>query len=372
MTEVALVDVKDGDILAGVIRAIDLIGGLGRFVRRGDLVVVKPNLFVSAPPETGRITHPEVILAIAKLCHGLGARVVIGERTRNVFLNLRNYPDIWDYADVISFDDTPLKLKQIPGAKAFYMSIVIPRIVDECDVFINVPGLRTHALSDISNGLKNLMGILPGDTTRFVHHLGLSDCIVDLNVGRPSDLTISDAIYTLHGNFPVGGKALKTNLLLASDNIVAIDATAARFLGFEPSDVEHLREASARGLGPISRDEIRLLGPNLDEFKFTFSRAEHGYEKYRKLLSFVDPAVCKNCRQAFASGLVAAVEEVGEERVKGIRVVLGPIEKPPSFPKERVLLYGSCTRRFKEHGLFISGCPPLASQAKEAILTISS
>lgn len=124
---------------------------------------------------------------------------------------------------------------------------------------------------------------------------------------------------------------MKTNLLLASDNIVAVDATAARFLGFEPSDLDHLREASARGLGPIDRDEIRLLGSNLDEFKFTSRRAERDYEEFRKLLSFVDPAVCKNCRQAFASGLVAAVEEVGEERINGIRVVLGPIGKPPHF-----------------------------------------
>mgnify|MGYP000915480996 CR=1 FL=1 len=370
MDQVALARLGNQSIFEAVSQVVDLVGGIDKYVKKGDLVLIKPNSFILARPETGFITHPEVVLAIAKLCHKRGARVVVGERRRNIFTNFQDYPEINDYAELISFDEAPLKLKTIPGAKALYMSIAIPRIVDECDVFINVPGLRTHALTDMSNGLKNVMGILPDNSTRLVHDLGLTDSIVDLNLARPSDLIVSDAIYSVQGNFPAGGEMIQTNFLMASTNMVAIDVVAATIMGFDPSAVEHINEAAARGLGPATLDEIKVVGSSLDSVRFTPQRADHDYGKYKDRLDITDGAACKGCRQSLASAIAAAAAEIGEEQIRDLRIITGPVETLPAGPRDRVLMYGSCTRRFKDQGTFIPGCPPLAGQGKKFIVKL--
>lgn len=370
MDKVALARLDNDSIFEAVSRVIDLVGGIEQYVKKGDLVLIKPNSFILASPETGFITHPEVVLAIAKLCHKRGARVVIGERRRNIFTNFQDYGEIHDYAELISFDDAPLKLKTIANAKAMYMAIAIPRIVDECDVFINVPGLRTHALTDMSNGLKNVMGILPDDSTRLVHDLGLTDSIVDLNLARPSDLIISDAIYSVQGNFPAGGEMIETNLLMASTNAVAIDIVAATIMGFDSSEVKHISEAAARGLGPATLDDIGIVGSSLDSVRFAVKRADYDYSKYRERLDIIDGAACKGCRQSLASAIAAAAAEIGEEQIKDLRIITGPVETVPADSTDRLLLYGSCTRRFKDQGTFIPGCPPLAGQGKKFIVKL--
>ncbi|MQK95187.1 DUF362 domain-containing protein, partial [Escherichia coli] len=155
-----------------------------RFVKRGDVVLIKPNAFISKE-EKGFIADPNVVLTIAQLCKEQGAKeVYIGERTPTVY---KWYPqDQINFAKVICFDEPPYNLKLLPNARVIKTAVPIPPIVEECDVFINVPGLRFHALSIISNGMKNMMGIMPKETTHIIHVSGLEDAIVDLNNFRRS------------------------------------------------------------------------------------------------------------------------------------------------------------------------------------------
>lgn len=171
MAQVSVVQVTQDRVEEAVREAIDLLGGMSRFIKQDDLVLLKPNLFVHQPEATGLITSPRVIEAVARLVKKLGAQVVIGERTDNVEQNLAK-TEIVNLAEIVKFDDAPRRDIRISGARGLFFDVPMPKIVDDCDVFINVPGLRTHALTLISNALKNLWptaGRKSGLRQRYIH-----------------------------------------------------------------------------------------------------------------------------------------------------------------------------------------------------------
>ncbi|MBN1399422.1 MAG: DUF362 domain-containing protein, partial [Anaerolineae bacterium] len=161
--------VRDPSIEAAVERGLDLVGGIERFVRPGADVVIKVNMFTQAVPETAKVTHPAVVLAIARLCHGCGAKVSVIERRPYYTLIFKGYEEIEQVATLVALEDVPHRHRHLPGARSLVDQVPWPDLVDRCDVFINIPGLRMHALTKVSNGMKNLMGLLPDEATRLVH-----------------------------------------------------------------------------------------------------------------------------------------------------------------------------------------------------------
>ncbi|HID95123.1 MAG TPA: DUF362 domain-containing protein [Candidatus Latescibacteria bacterium] len=372
MAKVSIVRVEDEAIFDSVRRSVDLIGGIGRFVKSGDLTVIKVNMFIKADYPTGKITDPRAVIAVARLAAEQGATVKVVERTANIYADFAQFPEIGNYAEVISVDNLPHRHLTVPGAESLRVELSIPDIVTQCDVFINMPSLRTHALTLMSGALKNLMGILPGAQPGYVHLCGLEQSIVDLNLFRPSNLVVMDAIYTLQGNFPCEGSPLKTDLILAGDNAVAVDTISALLLGFQPAKIVHLMEAKRRKLGPIEPDRIELLGESLEDVagQIRLEKAPSSYEVFRGRFTIIDSSACNSCRQALAGGLVAASHREGFEKVKDLTIITGPMEKEPGPKTENVVLYGNCTCRYRHIGNYIQGCPPLAGQAAEAILSV--
>jgi len=372
MVRVSLVEVKE--IETAVEEAISLLGGIDRFVKRGDRVLIKVNMFIQEKFTSGKITDPRLVIILAKMFKQRGAKVTVGERTKNIYLNFEEFPEIKEYAEVVSFDDLPHNHLRLENARALRIPIAIPRLVEECDVFVNVPGLRTHALTLISNAMKNLMGILPGEIPLYAHLCGLESSIVDLNVYRSSHLIISDAIYSVQGNFPTEGESILSNFILAGDNVVAVDAIAATILGFSPSEVEHLKEAEERGLGPLKREEIELKGVPLEKVltRIKFLPPALDYENFREKFYFLDGNACAPCKRALAGGIATLSKHPEFRDWKNLTIVVGPQEKIPVVPTSQALLFGNCTYKYRKMGKQVPGCPPLASQAYQAILSIFS
>ena len=136
--------------------------------------------------------EPKLIITLAKMCRALGCHVIVGERNGNIHKNFEDYLEIHHYAEVVNFDVETVILKGPCN---------ITKLVEEADVIINVPALRTHVLTKLSNSMKNLMGFLPRFTTKIIHLAGLDDAIVDLNQLIKIDLTITDGIFSLFGYF---------------------------------------------------------------------------------------------------------------------------------------------------------------------------
>ncbi len=362
------------DIAAAVRRGIALLGGIERLVRPGAEVVIKVNMFTRATPESAKVTHPAVALEVARLCHEVGAHVSVVERSPHYDFIFRGYEEIEQVARLISLDDAPHRHRFLPGARSLSVQIPWPDLLDACDVFINIPGLRTHALTKYSNGMKNLMGLLPQDTTRYIHEFGLDGSICDINYYRPSDLVVTDAIYTLEGNFPSEGAPVKTDLLTFADNVVAADLVGTEIMDVDPGEVFHLQEAIARGMGPTSRDEIEMVGDDLKELAagFRITPAPRDPTPYKAKFNLLAEHVCDSCRQALAGGLLAVSHRPGLAEMEGVTIVAGYQDRPPEVGDDKVLVYGNCAYRYRHLGHYEPGCPPLAYQVGKGLAELKT
>ncbi|GAB4559329.1 MAG: DUF362 domain-containing protein [Geothermobacteraceae bacterium] len=256
------------DIPALVRQAIEALGGISRFVRRGETVVVKPNIGWDRTPELAANTHPEVVRAVIELCLDAGASGVrVFDRTcndpRRCYRNsgieeaVRAVGD--DRARIEHMDRRAWKQVRIEGGKAlsdwsFYQPVL------EADRLINLPVAKHHSISRLTVGMKNIMGVIGGN--RGVLHRRIDEALVDINLVVHSDLTLVDATRILVANGPQGGRiedVEKRDTVIASADIVAADATAATLFGLRPDEVGFLAAAARRGLGVADPARMRRV-----------------------------------------------------------------------------------------------------------------
>jgi uncharacterized protein (DUF362 family) len=230
----------EGSAVDAARRAVELLGGMGRFVHSGQKVVVKPNIGWDRTPEQAANTNPDVVAAVVRMCLEVGAgEVLVFDRTCN---------------------DPRLSYRR-SGIKDA-VEAVRDRI--RADVFINVPVAKHHSLSGLTLGMKNVMGVIGGNRGQI--HSGFDDKIVDLNLARPSTLTVLDASRILVAHGPQGGRledVRKPGVVVAGPDIVAVDAYATRFFGLKPKEIDHIRRAAERGLGTMDLDKVRLREESL-------------------------------------------------------------------------------------------------------------
>ena len=330
----------------------DPLAGLGH----GDRVLIKPNMFQTAP---GFAVNADLLAALAQRVAEHGASPVIGERTTILYEVLRDHP-VHRWAEVVSFDDMPLRVASIPGATSLRVPIAVPELVLDCDYFIGVPQLRTHASVVYSNAMKNLVGLLPGFTTRIVHMAGVDESTVDLNLLRPQHLVVCDGTTVIEGNYPMSGTARKVGFLAASRNAVALDCAVGELAGFDPSQVAYLRDAHARGLGPIDPAQIEARGEDPATLRFEMVKAPIEIELPRPGIHVHADRACPACRRYIAGALHALREELlawdGE-----LTVLSGPHFQTPEL-RGAVVLVGNCLYEDRDLGIYVEGCPPRAIQ----------
>jgi uncharacterized protein (DUF362 family) len=262
----SVVAVSEGPDYGAITKSvIAAVGGIQKFVKQGDVVVVKPNIGWDRKPEFGACTHPLVVKAIAEECVRAGARKV------KVFDNPCNDPRrCYENSGI----QTALKgmknveMKQIENER--YKNTKLNgtflkewELYDEAlsaNVFINVPVAKHHALTKLTLGLKNMMGIMGGN--RGYLHRGMDDALVDVNSVVKSHLVIIDATRILLNHGPQGGslKDVKVlNRIVASTDIVAADSYATTFFNLKPEDVGATVAASKRGLGEMNLSRIKVV-----------------------------------------------------------------------------------------------------------------
>ncbi|MGE5247576.1 MAG: DUF362 domain-containing protein [Verrucomicrobiota bacterium] len=254
-------------------RAVAALGGMGAFVSRGDVVVVKPNIGWDRTPEQAATTNPEVVVAVAEMCLAAGARTVrIFDRTCNeprrcyassgiqeAVERFAKKNGVDDALRVYQVEDRKFVRTAIPGALAL-KEWELYRDALEADKIVNVPIAKNHTLSGVTLGLKNMMGVMGGNRGQI--HFRLPECLVDVNRRLPARLTVIDASRVLVRNGPSGGnlsdvKAFGT--VFASGDVVAADALAAeKIFGLAGGSVPHIRKAMESGLGIASTSQIRL------------------------------------------------------------------------------------------------------------------
>jgi uncharacterized protein (DUF362 family) len=262
--------VKGADYFAATNKAIDALGGMGRFVPRGS----KVGLLINAPAWwrlPGSHTRPEIVLAAILACQEAGAV--------SVQYLIDPAADFWG--------KTPLSAKyaaEIAAVKACsksYVESAVPKgsaakkikVVRElldCDALINLPIIKNHEGVAMSGNLKNMMGGNTGETNQFFHRGSggqgeygdipfISQCIADNNTLRRPALCLADATVFLLTNGPQGpGELRKLDKVVAGVDPVAVDAYGAKCLDLAPADVQMIRKAAELGLGRMDLDKLAV------------------------------------------------------------------------------------------------------------------
>lgn len=264
--------VISGEPAAATRKAIEALGGMSHFVRRGDRVVIKPNMSFAKTPDVGASTHPLVVAAAARACFEAGARevLVLDHTIQNAELCL-DRTGIRDAcrklvpeARVQALQDRKFYREiRIPGGKALDRVEVFREILDGA-VLINIPTAKSHSSTGVSLGLKGLMGVI-WDRGVFHYQFDINQGIADLASAVRPRLTILDASRALLSGGPGGpGEVVKPNLIVAGADPVAVDAFGvgiAPWYGrkFKGSQVEHLFLAHKQGLGKIDTEGLRIF-----------------------------------------------------------------------------------------------------------------
>ena len=244
-------------------RALADLGGMARFVSRGDTVVVKPNIAWDRLPEHAATTNPEVVAAIVRLCKAAGAgSVIVTDVSCNEAEACFERSGIAAAAkaagaEVVLPHTRFFKRVDLKGGTLGEWPVLEPFL--DANKLINVPIAKHHSLTGVTLGMKNWYGLIGGDRNRL--HQRIHESIVDLTSFARPTLTVMDGYRVLMRNGPTGGDVDDVEMkrtVVASIDPVAVDAYAAlAWWNLAAPRVRYLRLAEERGLGKMDFASLR-------------------------------------------------------------------------------------------------------------------
>lgn len=278
MAKVALVrcDSYDEELVQRAVeKGVQLIGGVSRFISKGENIVLKPNLLVAEPPEKCVTTHPAVFQAVARVMLQAGVNVTYGDSPAvGRPARVAKKAGLVEVAESLNIDLADFsKGREVHFEKAIMQrKFTIANGVLDSDGVVSIPKLKTHGLEKFTGAIKNQFGCIPG-MRKGEFHLKLpgkedfSKMLVDLNRVISPRLYIMDGITAMEGNGPRGGTPKQMNLLLFSSDPVALDATVCRLLNVDPEYVLTTKYGMQSHMGTHKSDDIELLGDDFDSFR---------------------------------------------------------------------------------------------------------
>ena len=256
-----------------------LIPEAAAHLSRGAKVLLKPNLLSSTdPPERAVNTHPEFVRAVAEFCRDRGCAVQIGDSCGSLApgstgsamaVTGLDRVALETGAQLVNFDTAPSVEVPIPNGRVL-RSVRMSRPALEAEVLVSLPKMKTHGLTLLTGAVKNQLGVVPGRGKKDIHRAApkpaeMSQALVDIySVLRPH-IALMDAVIAMEGNGPAAGELRGVGLVLGSDDCVALDAVAARVMGYADGAVMTTRFAHEQGLGTGDLGAIRTAGLTLAE-----------------------------------------------------------------------------------------------------------
>ncbi len=254
---------------SGVDAALSLLGGLEIFARRGDRVLVKPNLLSGLPPEAAATTHPAVVGAVLARLNDLGAKAVVSDSPAfgwvakvaegcGVAEVARRYG-----AEIVELE-RPVSVASVrPEVRKTF---VTDRAILEADLVINLPKLKAHRQLGFTGAIKNLYGCMPGKRKAYFHmergnrDMDFARLIASFAYTVAPRLHLADAVVTMERDGPMGGDPRPLGALVASTDAAAVDAVLAGLISPPKEDQLLLRACGELGLGSPDLAEIEVRG----------------------------------------------------------------------------------------------------------------
>ena len=381
---VSIVKVKDS-IEAAIERAIDLIGGIDKFIKPGNRVIIKPNLAYPYPPPA--TTDPRVVEGVAKLCVQAGAAEVgIGDSTSYSCKNILGY-GLWTNEDVIrqtgmdkaaknagakiiDFDKEPWVTVEIPDGIILKKTDIAASMLD-ADVVINIPAMKTHFETLVTLGIKNYHGIIPDHYKIQFHKDDLNQKLIDIHKAVHTHLNIMDGLVGMEGLGPRLGSSVKMNLILASSDVVALDAVTSEIMEINADEVETTRLGNMQGIGRSELDKIEVKGLSINEVRHPFARPDIRISGIFPGITVIKGGPCVHC-YGRARIFMETLKKTGISDNAGIStLIVGVKPRNPDLQEipGDVVFIGDCAIESSTNLRYalgkrawcLEGCPPIPS-----------
>ena len=264
--------------------AVELIGGIQKYVQPGQRVLLKPNLLRMSDVSRGVVTHPSVVRAMTLLVQEAGGHVVIGDSPGGPFADpyLRTVyrgSGLNDVAEETGAElnyDTRITRISVPDGR-LVKSLELGQYAVDADVIISLCKLKTHGFMGFTGATKNLFGLIPG-VTKVTYHAKLqgadqfAEMLLDLLEFAKPAFSLMDGVVGMDGDGPSAGNPYPAGLFLCSTDAVALDLVATHLVGMKLDAVYPLRAAKRRGLTTGRVEDVEILGAaladiHLDGFK---------------------------------------------------------------------------------------------------------
>ena len=371
-----------GEIKDSLIHLIDALGGLDRFVKKGDTVVLKPNVVADHGLRDGVytggiVTDIRVVRALIDILLPIAGKVIVAEGASINRAETTKLFEHYGYDKLVDLDPAKVRLvdlnadklvrKSVPQGKRM-LSREIPVTLDSADSIINVPVMKTHFAALASLCIKSLQGAVPPIEKYMTHFFGLWQNLINIHHLVKPRLHIIDGLVAQENFGPVYGTPKTMNLLIGGSNPVAVDAVTMRIMGLDPARSDPVQLAHMQGLGSIDADKIDVKGASIEEVMSPFKEAEINLENGKRFIIHAETA-CSACKGYLHYALHKLrrpdPQNPGNLLIdrpfgKRVNVFVGPFTKAEPNPEETNVFLGICQLHRARMGKHLPGCPPHA------------
>ncbi|MBN2544713.1 MAG: DUF362 domain-containing protein [Spirochaetes bacterium] len=276
MSNVALVKCETYEynmVKNAVIKGLELLGGINKFIKKDEKVLLKPNILGAVPPEKGNTTHPSVFKAVAEIIKENKYKAAYGDSPGFATCeNASRKSGLEQAAKELGIMFADFK----NGRDIFYEKGIqnkhffIANAVLDHQCIISIPKLKTHFSQKYTGCIKNQFGCIPGLKKSEFHaripdYSHFAKMLLDLNNFIKPRLYIMDAILSMEGNGPSAGKLRKTGMLLFSTDPIALDSTACRLINLDPLLVPTIKFSKEFDSGVYEENKINILGEKISD-----------------------------------------------------------------------------------------------------------
>lgn len=258
-------DYSEEKITAALQRQLDLLGGLQKFVKRGDTVLVKPNLIAPKFRRCATQTDPAVIYQTAKLLKDFGAKPFVGDSPAwgNIFTCIRKL----QLEEPLKKLDVPVKQLNKPVKCEINGTFFgISSVALDADVIINLPKFKSHQQLVATFAVKNMFGVVSGKKKAYWHFAkgrtteDFCRMLIEIYRFVNPALTIIDAVTVMDGPGPINGRARPLGYLLGGTDPFSCEIICCKLINLNPANVPIITTARKMGLTPPDFDRIEIIG----------------------------------------------------------------------------------------------------------------
>lgn len=261
----------------GIEESFANLGGIEKFIDKGDRVLLKLNLLMKKKPEDATTTHPVFAKALAEILIGYGAEVIIGDSPGGPF-NTNALKSVYKACGIEKIaNETGAKLNyntnsmEIKNEKGLILKkITAIQVLNEVDKVISVSKLKTHGMMMFTGAVKNMFGIVAGLEkaeyhVRMPENIDFSNALVDICLAAKPVLSFMDGIVAMEGDGPSAGTPREVGVIIASTSPYHLDVVATTIIGLVPNKVPTVQRCIERGLCKGNLDDIDIRGNSIDK-----------------------------------------------------------------------------------------------------------